>query len=165
MRFCSWQTSSYLFPCVTSFRQVRILMVTQDNIHPMTRLFIFLPVRRAERPQDFLTLHFPFSRQLETQKWNSISMWSSKIKKLSLEISNMEGTHPVEFSPEMVAVPETYPLEFTFLLLILQYTLSSVFQDSCNCKKSMLTSNMFWLSVQPYLKCAARAYIFMYHYV
>lgn len=31
-------------------------MVTQDNIHPMTRLLIFLSVRRAERPQDFLTL-------------------------------------------------------------------------------------------------------------
>jgi len=26
--------------------------------------------------------------------------------------------HPAEFSPEMVAVPETYPLEFAFLFII-----------------------------------------------
>lgn len=32
MKICSWWASTYLFPCVTSVRQVKFFMVTQDNI-------------------------------------------------------------------------------------------------------------------------------------
>lgn len=145
MRICSWWASTYLFPCVTSARQVKFFMVTQDNI--LCPGSSFLSWCKAQICcGTFWPLIFKSGQK---PKFHSCLRLLSGIYTYILRDFKFREAHPIEFSLEVVAVPESYPLEFASLLVILWHMLNAeqCFPGLPQLLKSMLTSNIFRLKV------------------